>query len=104
MSTEPEFDETLALVRETLDNVDTTTNLIEEVLNYLLQNGFSSLNTEKIDEFIAKLQTALIILCRMENSVNTLIPTQTFTKTWISNIYTLMNFLHKLPVNGPVLL
>jgi hypothetical protein len=103
MSTDLEFDETLGLVRESLDNIETTANLIEQVLDHLLHNEFTSLTSEKLDELIAKLQTALIILCRKENSVTTLIPTQTYTKTWITNIHTLMNFLHKLPVNGPVL-
>jgi len=104
MSTNHDFDETLELVRESLNNIETTANLIEEVLDYLLRTEFSNIDSEKIDELIAKLQTALIILCRMENTVNSLIPTQTYTKTWITNIHTLMNFLHKLPINGPTLL
>jgi hypothetical protein len=104
MSTNHDFDETLNLVKDSLNNIETTADLIEQVLDYLLHNEFSNIDTEKVDELIAKLQTALIILCRMENTVNNIIPTQTYTKTWITNIHTLMNFLHKLPVNGPTLL
>ena len=86
---------TIQIVTDTLKKIERVDDLVESVLDYLSQNELTDLQSDRKDELSTKLYIALTILYSMDSKLCTICPEQTYTKTWIRNVLTILNLLEQ---------